>query len=578
MAYAIRTQYNLQTIDKPNNSDYIKQIYIKNKSWNPEPAPLDIEDKITNFEKQLKNHQKNIISRNQGRNLRNLTYPQSVTLRLLKLDDNLTIKNTDKNLGPAIMETEAYIVQVLKEHLLTKDYVRLSEVTARHRINNLIRFLKALITENYKLLSKAEVTYFQRSFKKQYRIPIFYGLPKVHKTPVTLRPVVSSSSSFLSVFSVWLDLKMKDLLPLVKSYIKNSMTIINDLKELFIPDDALIFTADAKSMYTNIDTATGVAAIRDFIIVNRDQIPADFPTDLFLQILTTVMENNIFTFAGTYWQQLSGTAMGTPAACAYATITFGQHENNLILPTYHSQLIYYKRYIDDIFAIWLPPERQKISTWNKFKEDLNNWGSLEWAIEEPSLSTTFLDLNLQIIGNTIKTSTYQKPMNLYLYIPPKSSHPPSCLKGLISGELRRYFFQNSTTDFQAILTKFIWRLVNRGHTIDDLTPLLLQAASNLDRSTLTHTATENPSTLFLHWTYHPNGLQRQDLRKTFDSTFKDDLPFDKMQVAVARPKNLRDVLTRATTKVPAHTDIDHLITQCCPDQTYTLKDTTNMHN
>jgi len=476
MAYAIRTQYNLQTMDKANNSDYIKQIYIKNKSWNPEPAPLDIENKITNFEKQLKNHQKNIVSRNQGRNLRNLTYPQSATLRLLKLDDNLTIKNTDKNLGPSIMETEAYIAQVLKEHLLTKDYVRLSEATAKHRINDLMGFLKTLITENYKLLSKAEV-------------------------------------------------KMKDLLPLVKSYIKNSMTIINDLKELFIPDEALIFTADAKSMYTNIDTATGVAAIRDFILDNRDQIPADFPIDLFLQILTTVMENNIFTFAGTYWQQLSGTAMGTPAACAYATVTFGQHENNLILPTYHSQLIYYKRYIDDIFAIWLPPVRQKINTWNKFKEDLNNWGSLEWAIEEPSLSTTFLDLNLQIIGNTIKTSTYQKPMNLYLYIPPKSSHPPSCLKGLISGELRRYFFQNSTTDFQAILTKFIWRLVNRGHTIDDLTPLLLQAASNLDRSILTHTATENPSTLFLHWTYHPNGLQRQDLRKTFDSTFKDDLPF-----------------------------------------------------
>jgi hypothetical protein len=353
---------------------------------------------------------------------------------------------------------------------------------------------------------------------------------------------------------------MKDLLPLVKSYIKNSMTIIDDLKELFIPDGALIFTADAKSMYTNIDTTTGVAAIRDFITVNQDQIPNNFPTDLFLRTLTTVMDNNIFTFAGTYWQQLSGTAMGTPAACAYATISFGQHENCHILPTYHSQLIYYKRYIDDIFAIWLPPDRQKISTWNKFKEDLNDWGSLEWAIEEPSFTTTFLDLNLRLMGNSIKTSTYQKPMNLYLYIPPKSSHPPSCLKGLISGEIRRYFLQNSPTNFRDILTKFILRLVDRGHTIDDLTPLLLQAASNLNRLTTPHVATGNPSTLFLHWTYHPNGLQRQDLRRTFENTFKDDLPFDKMQVAMARPKNLRDVLTRATTKVPAHIDLDRLIT------------------
>jgi len=31
-------------------------------------------------------------------------------------------------------------------------------------------------------------------------------------------------------------------------------------------------------------------------------------------------------------------------------------------------------------------------------------------------------------------------------------------------------------------------------------------------------------------------------------------------VAMARPKNLRDVLTRATTKVPAHIDFDRLTT------------------
>jgi len=339
MAYAIRTKNNLQALNKTNDSDCVKQIYIKKKNWNPEPAPLHIEDKITDLEKLLKNQQKTLCNTTQGRNLRNLTYPQSVTLCLLKLDDNLTIKNTDKNLGPAIMETEDYIHQVLKDHLLTKDYERLSEKTAKHRICNITRTLKSHITENHKLLSKVEITYFQRSFKKQYRIPIFYGLPKVHETPVTLRPLVSSSSSFLSIFSVWLDFNMKDLLPLVQSYIKNSTTVINDLKELHIPDGALIFTADAKSMYTNIDTVTVVSAMRDFIISNQDQIPTDFLTDLFLQILTAVTENNIFTFAGTFWQQLSGTAMGTPAACAYATITFGQHENSVILPNYRSQLI-----------------------------------------------------------------------------------------------------------------------------------------------------------------------------------------------------------------------------------------------
>jgi hypothetical protein len=61
-------------------------------------------------------------------------------------------------------------------------------------------------------------------------------------------------------------------------------------------------------MYTNIETPTGVSAIQDFIETNKEKLPSDFPTNLFLEILNTVMENNIFTFAGTQWLQLSGTA------------------------------------------------------------------------------------------------------------------------------------------------------------------------------------------------------------------------------------------------------------------------------
>jgi hypothetical protein len=71
-------------------------------------------------------------------------------------------------------------------------------------------------------------------------------------------------------------------------------------------------------------------------------------------------------------------------------------------------------------------------------------------------------------------------MNLYLYIPPSSAHPPSCLKGLVMGEMRRYWLQNSPDDFQAIITKFINRLLNRGHNITSIAPLLIEATKVLD--------------------------------------------------------------------------------------------------
>jgi hypothetical protein len=87
-------------------------------------------------------------------------------------------------------------------------------------------------------------------------------------------------------------------------------------------------------MYTNIDTATGIQSVKEFIQCNQDYIPTDFPSSLFLQVLKIVMENNIFSFENTTWLQLSGTAMGTPVACAYSSISYGQHKNSKILPNF----------------------------------------------------------------------------------------------------------------------------------------------------------------------------------------------------------------------------------------------------
>jgi hypothetical protein len=56
------------------------------------------------------------------------------------------------------------------------------------------------------------------------------------------------------------------------------------------------------------------------------------------------------------------------------------------------------------------------------------------VIEEPSTSTNFLDLSLNIKNSKITATTYQKPMNLYLYISPASAPPPPAVsKNLLLG-------------------------------------------------------------------------------------------------------------------------------------------------
>ena len=166
--------------------------------------------------------------------------------------------------------------------------------------------------------------------------------------------------------------------------------------------------------------------------------------------------------------------MGTPAAPLYSIITFGLYENTQILNRFHRNIFYYKRCVDNVFGIWL--------------NSLNQFGRLQWNVKGLNKSTNFLDLQISIRNDKIHTKTYQKDMNLYTYIPPLSAHPISCFKGLITGELLRYWVQNSDeTNFQNITTQFIQCLVNRGHQLKDIIPILTSVAASIDnRASRTH--------------------------------------------------------------------------------------------
>jgi len=290
-----------------------------------------------------------------------------------------------------------------------------------------------MISNNQDILSKAEFVYFQCSFQLQHRLPVFYGLPKVHKSPISLCHVVSNTNSFLAVFSIWLDQKMKDLLPLIKSYIKNSSAVISDLNELILPGSKDLYRR--RYIYVQEYRYRHRTARRwRFLSHTSTQTPRAISNKFFLEILEAVMRNNIFTFGETYWVQKRGTAMGTPMACTYATLTYGHYENTM--------LVYFHWYINDILGIWVPHRNNPNRAWKNFNIQLNNWDTLKRKVEEPSVHTTFLDLNINISNSAIKFSTLQKPLSLYLYLylPPLSAHPLSCLKGQIKWEMKRWEF------------------------------------------------------------------------------------------------------------------------------------------
>ena len=580
----IRLKYTFAGVQSNSLTKNDKKIYVKS-DWIPDPGNDDLEHRLEEFKNQLTKaataNRTNLI-----RPTYNLDKSQYRTLHSLKNNQDIIVLLADKNLGPVTMDRETYIRRVITDHLLdTNTYEQLNKTTALFKLNELKDRLTHLF-ENpsaaiQNALTEKEHKYFARALHQEHRTPTFYGLVKIHKQPWTLRPVVSCCGSLLATISTWIDFHLQKLRTKLPAFIQDSTEFQRDLSNKRIPKNTRIFTCDAISMYTNIDVEHSIVVLRDWFIRFKEEIPTDIPTHLIITALEIVMKNNIFTFGDTFWLQKTGTAMGTPCACMIASIYFAYHERTYILKKYKKNLIFYKRFIDDVFCLWHENDTQiymtESDTFKNFKRDMNNFGKLKWEFEKLTLTTTFLDLNVTLVKKSYTTtsdyydinfSTYQKPMNLYLYIPPQSAHPPGVIRSLIFSQIKKYWQQNTKPeDFIRITKAFFYRLINRGHNPTKLRQIFHQTAHQIDTNRNNNklsgqetTTPKDKENIYLKWRFHPTDITRRTIQAIYKATCEQpttqsedgfrNLPTDtgatmqinKLTIAFTRDKNIRDLL------------------------------------
>jgi len=413
------------------------------------------------------------------------------------------------------------------------------------------------------VLPADDLKYFDRSFSQSRRLPQFYVTPKVHKTPWKTRPIVSCIGSNIEVMSKYLDYQLQRVVHHCPTRLQDSAHLLSDLKKLPpLPLGTKLATADAVSMYTNMDTQHVISTVNRWLQRHKRVLPSDLRVDLITEAISIVMTQNVFQFDDTYWIQTCGAAMGTSVACVLATIYYSFHEETSILPTYGNggPLLFYRRFIDDGFIIWTPTV--SYASFDRFKSDLC-FGKLTWTADTPNHSVNFLDLTLSISNGTVTSKTYTKEHNLHLYLPPDSAHSPGVLKSLIFGNLQRYWKQNThTSDYTKMATDFRQHLLARGHRSSDIDPIFLAAATHID------TAPERPNVsvgtapkLFLHWEYHPKDLPRKQIRSLFNETCgaalataltpKGKRPhLGRLTIAYSKPKSIGNALCQTKLSEP----------------------------
>ncbi|KAL7539220.1 hypothetical protein ACHAWF_006335 [Thalassiosira exigua] len=88
---------------------------------------------------------------------------------------------------------------------------------------------------------------------------------KIHKTPMKMWPVVSDCVSLTHPLGKWINIMLQTFAKAVPAYPKDSFELKEMLLQKRVPPGARLFTSDAKSMYTNIDTDIALARIAAYL-------------------------------------------------------------------------------------------------------------------------------------------------------------------------------------------------------------------------------------------------------------------------------------------------------------------------
>ncbi len=130
-------------------------------------------------------------------------------------------------------------------------------------------------------------------------------------------------------------------------YFKDSFLLKQEIKKLVLPPNASIITFDAIAMYTNIDINNSIDRITKFL----SEIWDEYDCKAVEEAMNIVMQNNHMQFGDLIFHQSCGVTMGMSPAPTISNLYVATYEPDHIIPLIHSYLMYYKRFIDDGFAI-----------------------------------------------------------------------------------------------------------------------------------------------------------------------------------------------------------------------------------
>ncbi|XP_046393718.1 uncharacterized protein LOC124161442 [Ischnura elegans] len=238
----------------------------------------------------------------------NTTRAERMALRKLKENTNILVLPADKGNATVVMERKEYDSKVRALLQETTYRVLRTDPTAKT-----IREAKEIIKKSS--IPREELRTLLPTAPKP---PRFYGLPKVHKEGIPLRPIVSQIDAPTYHLARYLARHLQPHVGKTSSHVKNSAHFVEILQGVTMEDKDIMVSFDVESLFTNVP-------IDDSLEIIRGLQTKGFPED-YANLVEFCLRKTYFTWNGQMYEQTEGASMGSPLSPVVANLFMEKFE------------------------------------------------------------------------------------------------------------------------------------------------------------------------------------------------------------------------------------------------------------
>ena len=408
----------------------------------------------------------------------NLTKDERQALKRLRNDNDILIPPADKGRVTVVMDKTDYRDKM--DELVNDKQTY--EVLKRDPTPALQRKLNSKLLQ----LKKADAIDIRRYNRLRCPVPQpakLYGLPKLHKPNVPMRPIVSFCGSPTYELSKYLTTILKPLTDESRHKLQSTENFIDAIKTLQVPDDHKLVSFDVKSLFTSIPLQLALDCTETAINNSTLQLP--LLTNDLMDLLNLCLMSTYFQYNGQHYKQLHGTAMGSPVSVVVAEIVM-QNIEEQALASYKRTIPLWLRYVDDTFTTLHKDEI------DDFHEHLNRQNAhIQFTKEiEDNGKIPFLDYLVIRDNNRLQTTVYRKPTHTDRLLDESSYNPSSHKATTIRTLTRRALLVCNSHDSLADERKYLDNVFSKNnYNYDFVTRNTYRTEPNETNTNLTPTTT-----------------------------------------------------------------------------------------